>query len=428
MNGDVTVSEHKCFIKKTAGSVLLLLCLVSSYAEEVSFQRAIELTHAGVTSTDMREVEHLLSQSWVNFDLYYRCDKGLLTNESPQGYGENKLGLASVGHGFECDTPATRLAAVTYVLLSWTELQASLMNNENYGAARMTRVERARVVAGIDDQSFLTQAGVMEASSRAERAFLEGQETGLRQILASLIRLPLEQIEVQPETIPALGHPSQIYALTEAGQSSEQPSIYQMKTLVTNLTAKRDAAQVDYCSADRDAIRTAQLEGSPFHEVLSSRIVAENKLNTLLQAERDLQVAQVVLLDLKGLLSGAESGSPNDGQLRSGPNAKAAGSRNVGKVAGSTPAPGGSESSALLIMPTDGTLKVGACRQLAAISIHNGRGSDATLDVPWTSSAEAVAIVSTSGLVTAIRSGSVRISAKADNVVRSLSVQVNNAE
>ncbi len=68
----------------------------------------------------------------------------------------------------------------------------------------MTRVERARVVAGIDDQSFLTQAGLMEATSRAGRAFLEREETVLREILASLIKLPSDQITIEPETIPAL--------------------------------------------------------------------------------------------------------------------------------------------------------------------------------------------------------------------------------
>ena len=420
------ISERKCLLKKAAGSVLLLLFVVSSYAQQVSFQRAIELTRAGVTSTNTREVEHLLSQSWVNFEPYYRCDKGLFTNESPQAYGENKLGLASFGRGFECDAPATRLAAVTYVLLSWTELRASLIKKENYGAAQMTRVERARVVAGIDDQSFLTQAGLMEATSRAGRAFLEREETVLREILASLIKLPSDQITIEPETIPAFGHPTHLDATTGAEKSSEQPSIFQMVALVTNLTAKRDAAQFEYCSADRDAIRAEQLEGSPFHEVLSSRVFADDKLNTLLQAARDLQVAEVVLLDLSSLLGRSESGLLNDGtQLKNGSNARAMESPSVTKAAGSASVSGAPGSNAaLLIMPTNGTLEVGACRQLAAISINNGLGSDATLTVPWTSSSESLAIVSTSGLVTAVRSGPVRISAKAGNVERSLSMEI----
>ena len=65
----------------------------------------------------------------------------------------------------------------------------------------------------------------------------------------------------------------------------------------------------------------------------------------------------------------------------------------------------GRVSDGILLLPADRSLKVGQSSQLAAVAVGKGGGVDITTTARWKSSDDEVAIVSSSGLVTAFSPG-----------------------
>jgi hypothetical protein len=83
-----------------------------------------------------------------------------------------------------------------------------------------------------------------------------------------------------------------------------------------------------------------------------------------------------------------------------------------------------SSKRTIMVLPSDSILSVRTCKQFAAVGIADGRGKDITSVAKWSSSKESVAIVSTSGLVTAIGEGEAVIRVDFDGLSRVVRIEV----
>jgi hypothetical protein len=82
----------------------------------------------------------------------------------------------------------------------------------------------------------------------------------------------------------------------------------------------------------------------------------------------------------------------------------------------------------ILLLPAITTLDVRGNRQLAAVAIHEGGGTDVTSLAKWTSSNESIAIVSTSGLVTGLTAGQVTITVTMSEVSQSRRITITESK
>ncbi len=77
-----------------------------------------------------------------------------------------------------------------------------------------------------------------------------------------------------------------------------------------------------------------------------------------------------------------------------------------------------------MVLPSDSTLTVRTCKQFAAVAVADGAAKDVTSVANWSSSKESVAIVSTSGLITAIGTGEAVIRVDLDGLSRMVHIMV----
>ena len=293
-------------------------------------------------------------------------------------------------------------ASIMYAQLSWLNLHLHVLKQQRESAAKLVNVEKMRVSVEVDGEVSLIRARLLEAQTRIRSAKLEGDTLALRNDLAELTGLPEEQIEPIPESIPPLPETEEL----AAEQTTRHGEAEKLQQTVKELIATRDAAQLAYVLVQRDAIRAAGLDTATLGEQLASQVRYDEKFGALLDATFELQKAEFELLNAKGELERwATAGHPTNSATSS------AGSSFKGTAAQPT-------VRTIMVLPSASSLTVRGCRQLAAVAIGDAGGRDVTSVVKWSSSNESVAIVSTSGLVTGLRSGHVTITASLAGVSR----------
>ena len=439
--------------------VILPLFVNHGFTVTLPFKRAVELAaRNGVTRAVSETGQDKVCQAYVGAipqvlvgsDLDYSVElpKALsgaadvmspqeLKNQTQKSSGQTSQTERRHEYPAEQDQHCNAVldAAIAYSQLSWVNLHLDVQKHQHEFAARLVNAEKKRVVAGVDGEVSLVRARLLEAKTRMRSANLEGKVLELRKNLADLTGLPEYQIETIPESIPPLPETEELSATEQTIQPRYEVGLFKLQESVKELIAARDAAQLVFLLVQRDAIRTGGLVTTKLGEQLASQVREDEKFGELLDATFELQEAQFELLDATGELEKWATAEEADKPVRLQTQSSGgliSNTSQLGATLSAVPTKGAIQSKnssfkdavapssvkTILVLPSDGVLTVRGCRQLAAVAVSDGRGKDVTSVVKWSSSNESIAIVSTSGLVTGLRSGHVTITASLDGVSR----------
>jgi hypothetical protein len=160
---------------------------------------------------------------------------------------------------------------------------------------------------------------------------------------------------------------------------------------------------------------------------VSAYINEKEHFNSMLEVNLDWQKGEITLLYLAGKLeewiSGKGAVNPEPTKMPTNELTEKAPTM----ARGSQPKVGGgtTDPRTLMITPAVTSMVTGECRQLSAIAIYsNGSAQDASAQANWRAASASGAIVSTTGLVTALRTGSVTISADLSNLSESRPIKI----
>lgn len=335
--------------------------------------------------------------------------------------------------------------ALAYIRLIWATAHLSARGQQHELARRLVVVERMRVRAGVDDGVVLYRARLLEAQTRMRAASLEADVLELRQKLAAQIGLSEPSLEVVPDSVPAL---PTIYDYSGSEQTVAWYDEFELlRTQAKQLTAARDAAQLTYFLTHRDALRMRASTTATLGDQITSQIRDGENFSLLLSEIGGLQESEFALLVAIG---GVEKWATGTAQLI--PNSLVSehraeqGARQVppaetqrhgvgleieesvqGMNAPLMKSVTPSSKMTIMVLPSDSTLTVRTCKQFAAVAIADGIGKDVTSVAKWSSSKESVAIVSTSGLITATGTGEAVIGAKLNGISRMVRITVVDA-
>jgi hypothetical protein len=404
---------------------LLLACLTAAFGAPITLSDAVKFASES-TSPQPASAEvsftNCADESKVHFAL-----PGLNPDEGLDQNGAQEIGRAvrlksAIDEAVQVDgqrriCPAVFQAASSYAQLSWVEFELDLLQQEHQTCERLIEIEKKRIVAGVDGEVSLFQAEYLETRSRARESILQEEARTRRSVLAAAIGSPGEALKVQLDSIPEISNDLMEEAeLRIAHRENRESRLLDLP--IASLSATRDALQLTYVLADRDAVRAVGLGKATLGDQLQAQIRADDKLVDLLEATRALEHTKLEFLSAGGLIeqwAAATDLPPGDEQAArvspihplNEPEAVNAGRSQTepNKVAPSTP-------RGPLLLPANERLRVRRSRQLAAISVGIGSGKDITRTVTWSSSNEAVAIVSSFGLITGLRPGKTTISAK----------------
>lgn len=326
-------------------------------------------------------------------------------------------------------SPALRVASV-YSQLSWGRLQLEVLQREHETAERLVRVEKMRIVGGVDGELSLLHAELLESRSRARELRLDGEMQELQSALANMIRIPDGDLEVDLDSIPG----ASIEAIEEAENhlgDRDNNELQHIQDSIATLRATRDALQLVYLLAERNAVRTSGLGKATLGDELASHIRADDKLVDLLQVTMELQHAQFGLFEAAGRLEDwADSASSDSNEEQTAERASLDQHDRLAAKSSMRLRDGENEHgvAAPLLLPAEGSLRVLGSRQMAAISTGKNSGKDVTTTVKWSSLNDSVAIVSSFGLVTGLRPGKCTISAKLGSAVKKKLITVTPYE
>lgn len=293
--------------------------------------------------------------------------------------------------------------AIAYAELGKVNAQIQVIQRQQMAAVRLVNVESQRVVARVDNPIVLTRAKLVAARARVWAAALEGEQQELRQQLADFTGLPVEAIEPVTNSMPPL--PDLTYAL---------PSV---QAKLGQLAAVRDVAQLEYLLArlNRDQAKAkALLATANLGDLIAAHITEEEKFNVLLQTNFELQRARLQLLQVTGeletwALDGTGAGPGVSTLVAGGPDTIPAPTSRFSAPQALRAMPA---VKSIMITPAVSTLMVGQSQQFSAIAVYSdGSAKNATSEATWRCSSNSDAIVSASGLLTALASGQVTLSA-----------------
>lgn len=446
----------------------LLLCCCSMLlvhsnvrAESISFGRAIELSKkqvAGIGSavdngngcrTERLAIQLPIPEVADRSDFDCEVFPGAILEgagcqalQRPRWIrSSSETGCLNVDRGGGSDEVISN-TAMEYIQLVWATAQLSAKKQQHELAQRLVVVERMRARAGVDDDVVLYRAKLLEAQTRMRVASVEAEILALRQALAAQVGVSEASLEIVPDSVPVLPTMEDRSGPEQPAASHDQFAL--LSTEAKELTAARDAAQLAYYLAHRDATRMSASTTATLGDQITSRIRDEEKFGMLLSEIVELQQSELVLLVATGGVerwatggspqltresqiseqrsepAGQEAAPAEDSQVRHWEGKASVQGVKAPLAKSVTP----SSKRTLMVLPVDGTLTVRDCKQFAAVGIADGKGKDATSVAKWFSSNESVAIVSTSGLVTAIGTGDAVISADLDGLSRLIRITV----
>jgi outer membrane protein TolC len=208
-------------------------------------------------------------------------------------------------------------------------------------------------------------------------------------------------------------------------RSQVKAEVLRLQAAVRQFAAARDVAQLEYVLARRDSIKTdtlAEVGTAKLREQVANHIIDDEKFGALLEATFECQKAQFELLHAAGAVEQWAMAEALGHTLSSSSLESLVPRSRTTAVSGhqvSSPT-----VKTLIILPTNSALIARNYQQFAAVGIHDGGGIDITDLAKWSSSNESVAIVSTSGLVTALRAGHVIITATLSGTMRSIPITI----
>jgi outer membrane protein TolC len=209
-------------------------------------------------------------------------------------------------------------------------------------------------------------------------------------------------------------------------KSQVSGEVLQAQALVKQLTAARDMAQIEYALSRSDTEKldvNAEIGKIALGEQITGRITTDQKFEELLDTTFELRKAQLQMLNAIGDL--------DRWILAQTPLSVAEQSMASGSVSESVPrvGPQSFQIRSLMVAPDVSVLPAGKSRQFFAAAIgSDGKGTDVTSIARWYSSNDSIAIVSTSGFVTALTSGQISITVSLSGVWESMQITVTEPE
>jgi Bacterial Ig-like domain (group 2) len=297
---------------------------------------------------------------------------------------------------------AVLCTATFYEELGNLNSQIQMLRHQKVEADRLIEIETRRVVARVDNPVMLTRAKLLASQTQMWTARLERSELRLRRLLAELTGLREEQIDVVPDSIPLL-----------PVASAPNP---EMKAVVEELSAARNTIQLEHVLTRtyRMTIRGKMVVGKAnLGDLVSARIAEYTSLVALMEMNIEFQRLQLRLLEMAGQLERwalDETGSGATQSTGIAPPQTTDIERTPQVLASDTLKPPLVVRS-IMITPAVSDFVVGQSQQFSAIAIYsNGSAKDVTSGATWKCSSNSDAVVSKSGLVTALATGEVTLS------------------
>jgi len=287
--------------------------------------------------------------------------------------------------------------ALLYAKLEGIAAQRQVVVRQEGFVDRLIDIETRRVVAEVDHPVLLAQAKLLRARTRMESDALQAAEQKARKALAALLGLADGEWSVAAGAMPPLG--------AEAAASADDTETLQ------RLLAFRDVLQLDFAAEVSGRLKTArdmELSRVTVGRLVAAHVNEEMKLNALLQIANQVRLARIQLLGAAGGLEGWALGSaPTEVQ---GSNAVPVDSRAATAADG---AKAGPTLVNILIAPNLKELEAGRSQQYSAIATYsNGHAADVTTKAHWVCSSDTAAVLSSTGVLTGLSPGEVRVSAE----------------
>ena len=201
---------------------------------------------------------------------------------------------------------------------------------------------------------------------------------------------------------------------TEVIQSQVAAQAREWQATVKQLSLARDVVQLEYSMVRDNAIRTgtrAEFRGATAPDAVSAEVAQQEKFAALVAATFDLQKARLQML---AAMDGLESWL-----------AQPASTEQSGIPQTASSQPHERPLQTLMLVPGTVVMSVGDSRRLFAIAVYNdGSAMDVSSQTTWSCSCNWNAIVSTSGLVTALNAQQVMVTATLSGVTQSRAITI----
>lgn len=404
---------------------LLSLALVAAFspsgvASQLTFQKALDLSvqqHRAHVTAACSEVPRSDLQIAADPGLGYASEDFLtLSDTSSSVSGPNIQHLrpkltqpsqsaleqpnASIRLDEEKSRSAMRCAAVAFVELAKVDLEISTLRRQQKAAEGLVRIESRRVVARVENPAALMRAKLFAARTEMWTAELDDAVLRLRKQLADLTGLPEEQIELVDDTIPPWPH-----------VSTTDP---ELQAIMKESAASRYVAQLEFALARIQRMSTngkVVIGKAKWGDLVTAYTIEEEKFITLLEASFDSLREQVQLLELTGGLEEWASDTAS-GFRQSSSRAPEQDMGEPSTLPISETPKAKPKVRSILITPSVSALVTGQSQQFSAIAIYaDGNAKNVTAEATWRCSSNSRAVLSSSGLMTALGTGPVTISA-----------------
>lgn len=307
----------------------------------------------------------------------------------------------------------SRCAAIEYLELSGVNAQLQISRRQEQGTRQLLRVATLRVVARIDDPVVLTRAKLLKARATLATVELETAAQQLRKQLAALTGLAEEKIKPIADSVPPV-----------PDIPTDSPDL---QAIVEQMAARRDVAQLEYVLARTNRNRTqVKAVGATANQVdlLTAYIAEDEKLRFLVQRNLELQLARLSVLKISRKMEhwiswdkAPDLEQVADAVDRSTFVSYRASPRNRSDVKLGI--------RSIIITPALSKVVAGRSQQFSLIAVYtDGKAKNLSSEAAWWCSSNFSAVVSTSGLMSAIEPGQVTISATISGGSHSLKVSV----
>ena len=391
------------------GVSLVLVFAWSAQCQPVTFERALELAlnHNGAerpaAPSAVREVgERSCPVPLENFAAL-----------AAQLDSVNEMGLPAGGLDFP-SVPLEELAtsfalrskhdvllctALLFVRLEDIEARRRLVRKQEELARRLMDIELRRVSVEVDHPLQLIQAKTLRARTRMESAALAASERDAEAGFGSMLGLSLDPPSVVEGSVPPL--------------PKRQAASVEESRVLPRLLAFRDLVQLDYLAAYMNRLKATHdmaLARTSIGGLVAAELEEAMKLAALVRFNDQVRMAKI---QFESASDGLEDWALGRGHLQvGGPGASVENPIPEGVADGSAgtlrvPSP---RLISLLIAPGIPELSIGKSQQYSAIATDSeGHARDVSAEARWSCSTDTGAVLSTTGLLTALSEGRLTI-------------------
>jgi len=317
---------------------------------------------------------------------------------------------------FEIRSPASVIlcTALLYEKLDGIESQQLVLRQQQDYVRRLIEIESRRVSAEVDHPLLLAQAKLFRARTRMEWAALSASARKTRAALSVLVGLSVDQVDPIEGSMPLLPD-----NLTTTAENVEAIQL---------LLDYRDIVQLDYVSEYMSRLKATHdmaLAKASIGALVAAHVTEEMKFISLLEVNNQIREARIQFLGESYDLEAWAFGRANHNAILS--------SAPPGIQASDSSAPSPNSTSgiqspsllSILIAPAIKELQLGKSQQYSAIATwSDGHARDVTSEANWTCSSDTAAVVSSTGLLTALAVGAITIHAKFQGIEHSRKLSI----